>query len=150
MTRAEVVALFGRKSNILNDVDEPVHIIMDRISGKTYDAYAEFVSMHDAKVAVEKLTGPLRKGKPPRLGRRHVYVVVTNQADMMRNLFPFAKVGCWREGLPLIGTASLGPDFNGFWTEEELHMLVKHVEFPHKVSWTTFNTPITTRYRTVC
>lgn len=52
--RADVMAFLGHNSRILNDGNEPVHIIMKRVTSKTMDLYVEFMSLEDAIKAVDK------------------------------------------------------------------------------------------------
>ncbi|KAL1846485.1 hypothetical protein VTK73DRAFT_280 [Phialemonium thermophilum] len=133
--RAEIVAFLGRNSRILNDNQEPVHIIMERVTSKTHDAYVEFVSLHDAMKAVERLTNPGVKGKTGRLGDRPVDVELSSQAALMKDLFPLATGVFWSGSEPQIQPPVPSEPWNhfkGFITEEEMTMLVKHVEIPQR------------------
>lgn len=124
---------------ILNDNQEPVHIIMERVTSKTHDAYVEFVTLHDAMKAVEKHSRGPGKGKPSRLGDRPVEVELSSQAMLMKDLFPLAAGIFWDGSKPNIKASTEGEpwnDFKGFITEEEMTMLVKHVEIPQRVSRT--------------
>ena len=109
---------------------------MERVTSRTYDAYVEFMSGHDANKAVEKVHIATNKGRLPRLGDRPVEVELSSQAALMADLFPVCRGIEWNGGYP-----SLKPDndkepwnnFKGFFSEEEMTMLVKHVEVPHRV-----------------
>ncbi|KAG7134593.1 hypothetical protein HYQ45_007468 [Verticillium longisporum] len=135
-TRAEVIAFLGRNSKILNDFEEPVHIIMDRVSSKTNDAYIEFQTMADAVSAVDRFVLNFNKGKVGRLGDRPISVELSSQSSLMKDLFPFASGLRWEGIHPhMIGSRKDGApygQFTGFVTEEEMIMLVKHVEMPNR------------------
>ncbi|KAL6691861.1 hypothetical protein J3F84DRAFT_397369 [Trichoderma pleuroticola] len=134
-TRAEVIAFLGRNSKVLNDTDEPVHIIMDKVTSKTMDAYVEFVSLEDAMRAVERHRANVVAGRFSRLGDRPIEVEVTSQANLMRDLFPVARGVFWNGVTPEIlpfNPNQPWDNFKGFISEEEMVMLVKHVEVPHR------------------
>ncbi|KAM7205678.1 hypothetical protein V8F33_001004 [Rhypophila sp. PSN 637] len=133
--RAEIIALLGRNAKILNDTLEPVHIIMERTTSKTLDAYVEFVSSHEAMKAVERLGHAQTRGRLPRLGDRPVEVTLSSPTQLMTDLFPLATGVMWRGSYPHIqesGADEPWKTFKGFVTEEEMTMLVKHVEIPHR------------------
>ncbi|KAL2758348.1 hypothetical protein ACRALDRAFT_1029542 [Sodiomyces alcalophilus JCM 7366] len=133
--RTEVIAFLGRNSRILNDADEPVHIIMERVTSKTQDAYVEFQTMDDAISAVERHEQYVSKGKTPRLGDRPVQLELSSQAALMKDLFPVATGIVWNGNEarmdPPKPTQTFGW-FKGFISEEEMIMLVKHVEVPNR------------------
>ncbi|KID95924.1 RNA recognition, RNP-1, partial [Metarhizium majus ARSEF 297] len=133
--RSEVIAFLGRNSKILNDADEPIHIIMERVTSKTMDAYVEFVTLDDANKAVEKHQQNILSGRVSRLGDRPVEVELSSQESLMKDLFPLAKGIMWNGASPQF--KPLNPNepwenFKGFVSEEEMIMLVKHVEVPHR------------------
>ncbi|OAQ60636.1 RNA recognition, RNP-1 [Pochonia chlamydosporia 170] len=133
--RSEVIAFLGRNSKILNDSDEPVHIIMERVTSKTMDAYVEFVSLDDANKAVEKHHNHLVNGRVSRLGDRPVEVELSSQESLMKDLFPLAKGIAWNGVSPQFkpfNAKEPWENFKGFVSEEEMIMLVKHVEVPHR------------------
>ncbi|UKZ74233.1 hypothetical protein TrVFT333_001894 [Trichoderma virens FT-333] len=134
-TRAEVIAFLGRNSKVLNDTDEGVHIIMDKVTSKTMDAYVEFVSLEDAMRAVDRHRANVAAGRYSRLGDRPIEVEVTSQANLMRDLFPIARGVFWNGVTPEImpfNPSQPWENFKGFISEEEMIMLVKHVEVPHR------------------
>ncbi|KAF3760054.1 hypothetical protein M406DRAFT_270108 [Cryphonectria parasitica EP155] len=133
--RAEIIAMLGRNSKIINDRHEPVHIIMERVTNRTGDAYVEFMTMYDAAQTVEKHQRASAQGRPHRLGDRPVEMELSSQAALMRDLFPNARGILWDGATPHI--QPLNPtepwlSFKGFITEEEMTMLVKHVEVPQR------------------
>lgn len=135
--RSEVIAFLGRNSKILNDSEEPVHIIMERVTSKTMDAYVEFMTLEDAMRAVEKHNLNQLAGRPCRLGDRPVELSLSSQASLMKDLFPIAAGVFWKGSTPEIQPFNPNEpwsNFKGFISEEEMIMLVKHVEMPQRVS----------------
>ncbi|KAF4119867.1 hypothetical protein GMORB2_3555 [Geosmithia morbida] len=134
-SRAEIIAFLGRNSKMLNDVDEPVHIIMERITSKTMDAYVEFCTLEDAMKAVEKHVFHVNSGRAGRLGDRNVDVELSSQARLMHDLFPLATGVVWDGAAPQFKPHDgqyPWNNFKGFISEEEMIMLVKHVKVPHR------------------
>ncbi|KAI0447193.1 hypothetical protein F4803DRAFT_558879 [Xylaria telfairii] len=134
-TRGEVIALLGKSSKILNDRHEPVHIIMDRVTSKTQDAYCELSSLNAAIELVDKFKRGAENGRTGRLGSRIVDVELSSQTNLMLALFPSTINGVtWIGPNPHVVTGSEHPweDFKGFFSEEEMIMLTKHVENPQR------------------
>ncbi|KAI0130596.1 hypothetical protein BJ170DRAFT_578288 [Xylariales sp. AK1849] len=134
-SRPEIIALFGRNSKILNDNDEPVHIIMERVTSKTHDAYVEFETFDDAMNAFSRLYGNSSRCRVPRLGDRPVELEVSSQCQLMRDLFPIARGIVWHGSMPEITPHNVEEpwdNFKTFVTAEEMTMLVKHVEVPQR------------------
>ncbi|KAI2781366.1 hypothetical protein F4815DRAFT_444545 [Daldinia loculata] len=130
ITRAEIIAFLGRSARILNDKEEPVHIIMDRVTSKTNDCYVEFVSFQDAVNAVDKHRAAIKQERHPKLGDRNVEMTVASQAKLMKELFPTAHGIDWHES-PYAFTFGSEYDFEnfkGFVCAEEMGMLYKHAE----------------------
>ncbi|KAJ4413443.1 hypothetical protein N0V85_003560 [Neurospora sp. IMI 360204] len=137
-TQQEIKAFLGRNSKILNDVEEPVHVIMERISGKTQEAYVEFFHQEDAIRAVQRFNQAVQRGRPPRIADRPVDVELSGQASMMKDLFPLAAGVVWRGAEPEIQRPVEGKPwdtFRGFVTTEEMAMLVKLVEMPQRAQY---------------
>ncbi|KAK3372400.1 hypothetical protein B0H63DRAFT_496912 [Podospora didyma] len=136
--RSEIIAFLGRNSKILNDAMEPIHIIMERVTSKTQDVYVEFMSLHDAMRAVERHngTGTNKQGaRLARLGERPVEIELSSQSALMKDLFPLAFGVFWDGPQPVVQPKIAGEPWNhfkGFVTEEEMIMLVKHVEIPSR------------------
>ncbi|TQW01121.1 RNA recognition, RNP-1 [Cordyceps javanica] len=133
--RSEVIAFLGRNSKILNDAEEPVHIIMEKVTSKTMDAYVEFVTLEDAMRAVDKHTQNQLSGRPTRLGDRPVDLQLSSQANLMKDMFPVAADVVWKGVTPEIQPfkpTEPWSNFKGFISAEEMVMLVKHVEVPHR------------------
>ncbi|RDA90263.1 hypothetical protein CP533_4616 [Ophiocordyceps camponoti-saundersi (nom. inval.)] len=133
--RAEVIALIGRNSKILKDTDEPVHIIMERVTSKTMDAYVEFINLDEAMKVVDKHHQNLTAGRPSRLGDRPIEVELSSQGNLLRDLFPLARGLIWDGATPQpkpFNPHFAWENFRGFISEEEMVMLIKHVEVPHR------------------
>ncbi|KAM0355655.1 hypothetical protein ACHAPU_000040 [Fusarium lateritium] len=133
--RSEVVAFIGRNSRMLSDGEEPIHIIMDRATSKTMDAFVEFVSMEDAMRCAEKHHQNIQAGRISRLGERPVEVELSSQAALMQDLFPLARGVFWDGASPQIlphNPVEPWANFKGLISPEEMVMLVKHVEVPHR------------------
>jgi hypothetical protein len=107
---------------------------MDRLTGKTMDCYIEFFSVGDAQAAVNAKT---RLGNIHKLGDRVAEVGMSSQDELMKELFPKAKQVEWDSGVPIIIETDepFNSGFKSFVTGEELVMLVKHAEFPQRVSF---------------
>ncbi|TGJ83331.1 hypothetical protein E0Z10_g5413 [Xylaria hypoxylon] len=130
-TRGEIIALLGKASKILNDRHEPVHIIMDRVTSKTQDAYCELSSLDAAIEMVERFKKGADNGRIGRLGNRVVEVELSSQTNLMTTLFPSSRYGVtWMGTRPQILKGSRYPweNFRAFFTEEEMVMLSKHVD----------------------
>ncbi|KPM35669.1 hypothetical protein AK830_g10901 [Neonectria ditissima] len=133
--RSEIIALLGRNCKILSDADEPVHIIMDRATSKTMDAYVEFHSLADAMRAAERHHNNALMGKHSRLGERPIEVELSSQGSLMKDLFPLARGVFWDGPNPKFqpfNQKEPWENFKGFISTEEMTMLVKHVEVPHR------------------
>ncbi|KAL8815488.1 MAG: hypothetical protein Q9191_008462, partial [Dirinaria sp. TL-2023a] len=135
LTRQEVVAFLGKNAKIVtSDLGSPIHIIMDRLMGKTMDCYVEFFSVGDAQAAVNAKT---RLGHIHKLGDRVASIQMATQDELLRHLFPKAKNIQWNNGVPEV----MQPDepyntgFKSFVTAEEMVMLTKHAEFPQRLPW---------------
>ncbi|KAK7946463.1 uncharacterized protein PG986_010784 [Apiospora aurea] len=102
ISRAEVIAFVGKNSRLLNDSEEPVHIIMDRVTSKTQDVYVEFASDKDAQAVVERHANNANGGRSARLGDRPVRVSLSSPAKLMEALFPVARGVNWYGYIPHI------------------------------------------------
>lgn len=110
---------------------------MERVTGKTTDAYVEFHTLEDASKAVEKHHQNISRGRVTRIGQRPVEIELSSESALMKDLFPSAKGVFWNGGNPQIlpnNDEEPWDNFKGFVSNEEMTMLVKHVEVPHRVS----------------
>ncbi|KAI0395195.1 hypothetical protein F5Y17DRAFT_221286 [Xylariaceae sp. FL0594] len=137
-TRGECIALLGKNSRILSDANEPVHIIMDRVTSKTMDAFCELSSMNAAVELVDKFRKGNETGRVARLGNRVVDVELASQSALMLALFPNTARGVVWKGAtprPVEDAEHSWNNFKGFITDEEMSMLSKHVEAPQRASF---------------
>lgn len=116
----------------------PIHIIMERSTGKTMDAYVETATPEIAAQAWEHGFG-LARMRHPKLGQRHVTVELSDQAELMADLFPRARCVIWsREnyGVPKVVQTNdiYTSGFKGFFTAEEMNGVIRHAEYPQRVS----------------
>jgi hypothetical protein len=110
---------------------------MERVTSKTNDAYVEFMTLQDAMRAVEKFNQQQAKGRLSRLGDRPIEVELSSQAALMKDLFPLANGIFWDGAHPTVlppNDREPWNNFKGFISDEEMTMLVKHVEVPQRVS----------------
>lgn len=129
---SDIIAFVGGNAKILNDADEPVHIMMERLTAKTGAAYIEFYDFDSAMKVVDKHRQSKAHGKPVRINTRIVTVSIASQDQLLKDLFPYARDVNWMVGQPHI---QVPPEkFKGFVTDEELIQLVKNIEFPFRVS----------------
>lgn len=137
-TRSEVIAMLGRNTKILNDADEGVHIIMERLNSKTNDIFIELTSMREATKTVERFFDLALRRRFPRLGNRIVEIVMSSQSELMREMFPTARGLIWHGTTPVV--EDMAPKeswkvFKGFINDEEFAMLRRYAESPHRVSF---------------
>lgn len=143
-TRTEIVAFLGRNAQILAQPEgapfHAVHIMMDRHTGKTNEAFVELKTAKEASIVVQQVDKRLKIGRHAKIGDRDVTVTVVSQADFMAELFPRAKNVEWYGPVPRIinkleeyrpGLFSTG--FEGFLQNEELVFMAKHADIPQKV-----------------
>ncbi|KAL4917768.1 hypothetical protein BDW62DRAFT_218053 [Aspergillus aurantiobrunneus] len=135
ITKQEIVQFLGRQARLITaDQGCPIHIIMERSTAKTMDCYAEFKTHGDARDTVIRINRIYESGRTPRLGNRHVDVELTDQNELLRDLFPRAKCVIWTGGRPS-EKENLDPycsGFTGFFTSEEIILAIRHAEIPHR------------------
>lgn len=118
-----------------------VHIIMERMSGKTMDAYVELEDQKEVERLMEQFeTRFYSQRRPIKVGDRAIEIERSSQAELMKELFPRAKCVTWQGTKPIIGTTIeqfrpgvFASGFRGFLTSEENVMMTKHAEVPHRV-----------------
>jgi hypothetical protein len=111
---------------------------MDRVSGKTEEVFVEFINLDEVINAVRRYENNRKVDRGGLVGDRHVNLEVSSQEHLMEKLFPRAKSVRWNGAQPII----MPPDpddmynsgFKGFVNQEEMVMLIKHVEHPSRVS----------------
>ncbi|OBT68346.1 hypothetical protein VE03_02897 [Pseudogymnoascus sp. 23342-1-I1] len=133
-SQQEISAFLGRNAKLIPEADEPIHIVMERVTSKTMDAFVEFVDINEAVNAVTRYEANRAGGRGGRLGERHVALEVCGHELFMQSLFPKAVNVVWKGSDPQISTDHdrYNSGFKGFVSREELVMLVKHVEAPQR------------------
>ena len=135
LTKEALLNFLGPHAKIItNDLGPPIHIIMDRSTGKTMDCFVEFFSTPDARACINSIL--LRSVSQNRIGDRVVEVMLSGQEELMTELFPKAKNVKWQGAKPVIKEATelFNSGFKAFVSLEELGCLVRHAEQPHRVS----------------
>ncbi|EEA26942.1 hypothetical protein TMatcc_004778 [Talaromyces marneffei ATCC 18224] len=138
VTRHEIHQLMGRHAGILGpDLGGGIHIIMERSTAKTMDAFVEFETQKDAEAAARRLSFT-ESGRYPRLGTRHVDITLSSQDELLHDLFPRAKCVEWQNGMPklLANADPYSAGFQGFLTNEEIRGLVSHALVPARSPFT--------------
>lgn len=111
---------------------------MERGTAKSMDCFAEYESIRDAELAVDRFRTQVESGRRPRLGDRAVRVELSSQEELMRQLFPHAKQITWQGCNPVFpentSTPSWSSGFKGFVHKEEMHLMVRYAEHPARVS----------------
>ncbi|KAK5175242.1 uncharacterized protein LTR77_000379 [Saxophila tyrrhenica] len=142
-TRAEITAFLGRNSQIVNQpIGTPftaIHIMMERMSGKTQDAFIEVESPKEAGLIHGSFIQRIRQGRMTKLGDRPVIVELSSQQELMSEMFNRAKTVTWVGNQPKFdnstkyfydGVESVG--FEGFLRDEDYAHLLKHIESPQR------------------
>ena len=128
------MAFLGKNAKIVtSDLGFPIHIIMDRMTGKTMDCYVEFFSVGDAQAAVNAKN---RASNPHKLDNRPPKIEMATQDELLEKLFPKAKNIKWEGGVPRVTQPDepYNSGFKSFVTGEEMVALSKEAEFPQRVS----------------
>nr|OQO23786.1 hypothetical protein B0A51_06735 [Rachicladosporium sp. CCFEE 5018] len=148
VTRNEFIATVGRNASIVNQPQgtqyHGIHIIMDRNTGKTMDAFMEVATPHEAVSISLSLSRRATEGRPLKLNDRPTDVEVSSQEALMAALFPRAKQIQWVGTTPRLipqdlryyDNSKTAVGFNGFIQSEELDMLLKFVENPARGPFT--------------
>ena len=143
-SRQEIVAFVGKNARLVQFPPRTpfyaIHIIMERATAKSMDAYVEFETAEDAVIAAQRFQreprGLIKEGvaRRPRIGDRTVKVELSSQAKLMRELFPRAKCVNWEGQQPVLfsPTVNWASGFTGFITPEELHNTVRYATHPNR------------------
>ncbi|KAI6842678.1 hypothetical protein KC340_g1449 [Hortaea werneckii] len=141
--RSEILAFVGRNAAVCaQPAGSPyyaVHIIMERFTAKTMDAFVELENDAEARCVINHCQRRIDQGRQPRLGDRTVSVDLSSQEELMSELFPRAKNVLWDGASPVVSDhkdyyyPSIASNcFAGFLQPEEVIMVTKHVETPHR------------------
>ncbi|TGZ82458.1 hypothetical protein EX30DRAFT_394753 [Ascodesmis nigricans] len=127
VTSEELMEFLGPNANLVpeNMGSIGIHVIMDRSTGKTMDAYAEFISSEDAWKCVSR-----RRSRV--LGNRHLTLEVVDQSELMKDIFPRAKGIVWEGVTP---RKEFKADYDTkveIVNREELTQIVNHAKTPHR------------------
>ncbi|KAA8900029.1 hypothetical protein FN846DRAFT_782012 [Sphaerosporella brunnea] len=128
VTSEELLDFLGRNSNIVPEAAGSIgiHVIMDRSTGKTMDAYVEFMNARDAWKCVSR-----RRSRV--LGNRHLSLDVVDPSELMKDIFPRAKGIVWDGVIP--NPALNKPEYvskTEIISREELVLIVNHARTPHR------------------
>ncbi|KAJ5720019.1 hypothetical protein N7493_006897 [Penicillium malachiteum] len=136
ITRQEVRQSIPPQFHLLENC--PIHIIMERSTGKTIDCFIELADPNSAAELVRWLNDGVHF---TRVGSRRADITASNQGELMKALFPKAKCVEWSiDGEPSIRERY--PDemystgFTGFITQEELRCVLAYAEGPDRNTFT--------------
>lgn len=130
--------MLGRGAHLIHESQCPVHIIMERSTGKTMCCFVEFEDHKSAQATVDHVNASCDSHVGPRMGNRHVDVSISSQKELMEALFPMARCLVWANDR--FASRGTRPDewwsagFKGFLTDEELFCVLRHAKEPHRVS----------------
>lgn len=122
----------------------PIHILMERSTGKSQDAWLELPDQHVMNACMRRYESLCLTGKQPKMGGRTVDCFAATQGDLMQAIFPYAKEIYWHPntGIPIQVKPDFSedgqedpynPGFRGFLTKEELFCAKTHAENPSRV-----------------
>ena len=118
----------------------PIHIFMERTTGKFQDAWVELPDFACRDHVMRSWERAINARKPYKLGDRVVDLVAVTQGEFMAHVFPYAKGIHWdpETGIPvmlkLADVDPYGTAFNGFLGVEELFMVRMFITHPLRVS----------------
>ena len=125
-------------STISSATDLPIHVVMERGTGKTEDCFVELPNQEIARIVMERVKNLIMAGKPPKMAQGIVNVELSSQGELMKEIFPRAKNMLWDKetGIPVMlkPIDSFCSGFRGFLTGEELNNVVRFAETPQRVS----------------
>lgn len=121
----------------------PVHIFMDRPTGKSQDAWLEMPDQATHNYVMRQYNAAVAARKIPKIASKPVDLISCTQGKMMAAFFPNAKDIYWdpQTGIPIKVKLEdgkeenpFGTGFRGFITKEELYCVRMHTENPARVS----------------
>lgn len=127
--------LCGRRAPYIPMNECPVHITIDRTTGRTLDCFVGFQSENDAREVLRRIM-KISHGNL-RMGSSRLHVTLSNQNALLKAIFPKSKsvdrvIGSPRGGSSRNARSSGG--FDGFITDEELTSLVRFANDAERVS----------------
>lgn len=146
-TRSEILSCIGNRARVIPMPQGSgyfaVHVVMERMSGKTMDAYIELEDAQEVRAVITQYERRLHQRRPVKIGDRIIEIERSSQRELMKELFPRAKCVTWYGTEPVIGTTTeeyrpgvFASGFHGFLTSEEMVMTAKHAEVPQRVRTT--------------
>jgi hypothetical protein len=109
-----------------------VHIIQDRMTGKTMDVFIELKDWQEADRALRRYNDLVEDKREPKLGPRRVKLDMSTHSALMKAIFPRAKCD-WVNGVPDRSDNYLQKNpstWDGFITFEELVKVLLFAEQP--------------------
>ena len=138
----EVVQFINRYSTtpmIKKNLDGyPIHIIMEKPTGKTMDCFVEFPHAQAARECIARFEYTAHPGRGSKLGTRNVTLDLSNQAELMQAVFPRARLVKFdsETGRPTIygpeTDTSWSDGFRGYFTLEEIYGVTRFAENPSR------------------
>lgn len=110
-----------------------VHIIQERMTGKTMDIYVEMTDWVEADKAFRRYNGLAMRNREPKLGNRRIKLEMSSSSILMKAIFPRAKCD-WVNGLPVRSEEYIretNSEWDGFITREELVKVQLFAEQPN-------------------
>ena len=114
--------------------DVVVHVIMERSTAKTMDCFVEVRDKTSVVMTLQRHEHAIAHGRHQKVGPRHIGIELSDQDELLTNLFRRAKCIAWSQGVPVV-VANDDPyssGFNGFVTREEMLGLLRHAEMPQR------------------
>lgn len=121
----------------------PIHILMERASGKCLDAWLELPDQITADQVMKRYNSLVDSGKVPRINNRVINLYPSTQGEVMAAIFPRAKDIFWDPvtGIPIKvrriedAEEKYSASFRGFLTKEELFMTTQHAIVPDRAAF---------------
>lgn len=133
----------------------PIHIYMDRSTGKSQDAWLEMPDTDTHDWALRQYERAIANRRPYKMGSRVVDIFSASQGEFMAAVFPHAKGIHWDKstGIPImLKLADIDPystAFDRFLSVEELYLVRMYIDNPVRVSLAaSARTNAPTDYRT--
>lgn len=107
-----------------------IHIIQDRMNGKTDDVYVELKDWNEAEKVVRRYDNQIFRDRTPKLGNRRVKISLATASNLMKAIFPRAKC-LWVNGKPERPEEWLRDhpsNWDGFVTREEMVKILMFTE----------------------
>lgn len=106
-----------------------IHILQDRCTGRTLEAYVEYANMDDAIQVLKNFDARAARGRDIKSGIYRAKVALTSMNEMMKAIF--ARADCrWGNGLPEYQIPVYLGFFGGFVIKEEMHRMLNLAQHP--------------------